>query len=170
MRRLYLIKEIKEMLLWPFFLCFRTHFIHNNPHFLQRLCMQALHMLNSDNLERSFLKLNPTQGFLSFPFSESSCRLAPHKAHEQLPPSWNTEQNSPSWEQSWVKTVFLERCIKCIRYIWRASVPTGKPSPVQTHGAFTPDQFIINTLQHCKPAFHYFTFALLDFKWDKTLR
>lgn len=62
-RRLYLIKEIKEMLLWPFLLCFRTHFIRTNPHFLQRLCMQALHMLNSDNLDRSFLKINPIQDF-----------------------------------------------------------------------------------------------------------
>lgn len=112
-RRLYFIKEIKEMLLWPFLLYFRTHFIHNHPHFLQRLCMQALHMLNSDNLERSLLKINPTQDFLSFPLIESSCRLAPHKAHEQLPPSWNAEQNSQYWEQSWV-----ERCIICIRYIY----------------------------------------------------
>lgn len=45
------------MLLWPFLLCFRTNFIH------KRLSTQALHMLNSDNLERSFLKINPIQDF-----------------------------------------------------------------------------------------------------------
>lgn len=89
-----------------------------SQHFLQRLCMQALHTLNSDNLERLFLKINPTRDFCRVFHSGKAAIAWHHAKHINSCPPPETQQKSQYWEQSWVKTVFFERCIICIRYIY----------------------------------------------------
>lgn len=80
--------------------------------------MWALHTLNSDNLERSFVRINPTHDFFRVFHSMKAATGWHHTKHINSCPPPETQQNSQYWEQSWVKTVFLERCIICMRYIY----------------------------------------------------
>lgn len=79
-----LIKDIKEMLPWPLVLYFRSHFIHESPWLLQGLHRQALGLHKSDNLERSFLKINPTKVFSRASHSLKSAAGRHHTTPKKL--------------------------------------------------------------------------------------